>query len=162
MFDRYSDFALNKLDRDAIVCKSVTGDPIRLTRESFATEEEFKRWKAWSDADYHKIQKAGRQDDDCLSLEEQLDALVQSAEEAYFAPFLQSERMEHRAALISRVRNALTEKQYRRLRLYYLDRKSEAEIAAMEGVGQQRISKSLIKGAEIVEKFFKYFFAYRG
>ena len=32
MFDTKSDFALNKFDRDAIVCRSVTGVHIRLTR----------------------------------------------------------------------------------------------------------------------------------
>ena len=41
MFDTKSDFALNKFDQDAIVCRSVTGVHIRLTREDFASEEEF-------------------------------------------------------------------------------------------------------------------------
>ena len=45
MFDTKSDFALNKFDQDAIVCRSVTGVHIRLTREDFASEEEFLRWK---------------------------------------------------------------------------------------------------------------------
>ena len=48
MFDSKSDFALNKLDRDAIVCRSVTGIHIRLTREDFASEVEFLRWKVWA------------------------------------------------------------------------------------------------------------------
>ncbi len=52
MFDTKSDFALNKFDRDAIVCRSVTGVHIRLTRADFASEEEFLRWKVWSDGDY--------------------------------------------------------------------------------------------------------------
>ena len=60
MFDTKSDFALNKLDRDAIVCRSVTGVHIRLTREDFASEEEFLRWKVWSDGDYYDTEKDGR------------------------------------------------------------------------------------------------------
>ena len=60
MFDAKSDFALNKLDRDAIVCRSVTGVHIRLTREDFASEEEFLRWKVWSDGDYYDTEKDGR------------------------------------------------------------------------------------------------------
>lgn len=40
MFDTKSDFALNKLDRESIVCKSVTGVHIRLTREDFAAVHE--------------------------------------------------------------------------------------------------------------------------
>lgn len=53
MYDRKSDYALNKQDRDAIVCGSVTGVHIRLTRSDFSSEEEFQKWKAWSDWDYH-------------------------------------------------------------------------------------------------------------
>ena len=39
MFNPKSDYALNKLDQDAIVCPSVTGVHTRLTREDFDTEE---------------------------------------------------------------------------------------------------------------------------
>lgn len=37
MFDTKSDYSLNKNDPDAIVCRSVDGVHIRLTRENFAT-----------------------------------------------------------------------------------------------------------------------------
>lgn len=37
MFDRNSDYALNKKDPDAIVCKSSTGVHIRLTRLDFSS-----------------------------------------------------------------------------------------------------------------------------
>lgn len=60
MYDRKSDYALNKQDRDAIMCGSVTGVHIRLTRSDFSSEEEFQKWKAWSDRDYHTAEKAGR------------------------------------------------------------------------------------------------------
>ena len=45
MFNPKSEYALNKLDQDAIVCPSATGIHIRLTREDFDTEEEFRFWK---------------------------------------------------------------------------------------------------------------------
>ena len=44
MFDPKSDYALNKKDKDAIVCPSVTGVHIRLVREDFASEKEFLYW----------------------------------------------------------------------------------------------------------------------
>ena len=59
MFNPKSDYALNKLDPDAIVCKSVSGVHIRLTREDFSSEEEFLYWKKLSDSDYHKRELAG-------------------------------------------------------------------------------------------------------
>ena len=51
MFNTQSDYALNKLDKEAIVCPSATGVHIRLTREDFASEEEFLYWKELSDSD---------------------------------------------------------------------------------------------------------------
>lgn len=67
-----------------------------------------------------------------------------------------------RAALIQRVRNDLTEKQYRRLRLYYLEGLSEREIARLEGVGQQRVSRSIRTGKKAMEKIFLEIFGHRG
>ena len=49
----------------------------------------------------------------------------------------------------------LTEKQYRRLRMYYLQGMTEAKIAELEGVGQRRISKSLASGIAALEKILK-------
>ena len=37
MFDRNSDYALNKKDPDAIVCKRATGIHIRLTRADYSS-----------------------------------------------------------------------------------------------------------------------------
>ena len=121
MFDKHCDYALNKLDKRAIVCQSVIGDPIRLTPDQFSSVEEFNRWKAWSDDDYHNIQLTGRDDDDCFSFSEHLDTFAPSAEEVLFAPLEKREREEKKTALLAKVRSSLTEKQYRRLCFYYLD-----------------------------------------
>ena len=70
MFDRNSDYALNKKDPDAIVCKSATGIHIRLTRGDFSSAEEFEKWKRWSDENYHAIEKADhRHSNRTISLE---------------------------------------------------------------------------------------------
>ena len=55
MFDRKSDYALNKKDPDAIVFKTAAGVFVRLRQEDFSSEEEFHKWKAWSDEDYHTM-----------------------------------------------------------------------------------------------------------
>ena len=49
MFDKRSDYALNHLDKTAIVCQSVIGEHIRLTCGDFTSEEEFLQWKSWFD-----------------------------------------------------------------------------------------------------------------
>ena len=88
MFDRKSDYALNKKDPDAIVCKSVTDVHIRLTRADFASESEFQKWKRWSDGDYWSAENAGRAlSDNTLSLETQLDHPLPSVQEWYHNRF---------------------------------------------------------------------------
>ena len=57
MFRKKSDYALNKLDPDAIVYRDATGEIHRLTRVDFDSEEDFLRWKKWSDENYHAAEK---------------------------------------------------------------------------------------------------------
>ena len=45
MFNRKSSYALNKKDPNAIVYMDANEAIIRLTREDFASEEEFLKWK---------------------------------------------------------------------------------------------------------------------
>ena len=158
MLDTHSDYALNKADKNAVVCPSVTGEHIRLTREDFSSEEEFLYWKGWSDANYHKIENDGQYDSRCLSLDTQRDMPVPSAEDAVLAPYIAAEKAEKQRRLIELFKTRLTAKQYRRMCLYYLEGMTEAEIAALEGVGQRRISTSVTTGTKIVEKFFPEFF----
>ena len=85
MFDRKSDYALNKKDPDAIVCKSVT--------------------------DVH----IGRAlSDNTLSLETQLDHPLPSVEEELLEAVDWTAHDVARAALAKQIRSSLTEKQYRR------------------------------------------------
>lgn len=58
MFNRKSIYALNKKDPNALVYTDADGNLIRLTRDDFASEEEFLCWKKVSDADYHGEEKA--------------------------------------------------------------------------------------------------------
>lgn len=113
MFDRKSDYALNKKDPDAIVCKSVTDVHIRLTRADFASESEFQKWKRWSDGDYWSAENAGRAlSDNTLSLETQLDHPLPSVEEELLEAVDWTAHDVARAALAKQIRSSLTEKQY--------------------------------------------------
>ncbi len=53
MFDPKSDCTLNKMAPNAIVYKDAAGEVPRLTQADFLSLEEFQRWKAWSDENYH-------------------------------------------------------------------------------------------------------------
>ena len=150
MFDTHSDYALNKLDGEAIVCPCADGEHIRLTREDFSSEEEFARWKAWSDEDYHKIELGGRKDDDCLSFEAQRDTPSPSTEESILASQMAAERAEQRRQAIEQIKDRLTHTQYRRLCLHYIEELSVEEIADTEGVSFQAIYLSLEAAKRII------------
>lgn len=158
MFDKKSDYALNKRAKDSIVYISVTG-PIQLNPQDFPSKAEFLKWKRWSDGDYHDTQKAGRSFyDNCIPLDDRLDVVgaVLSVEDALFLTLEEAEAQAKRARwcaeLVAQIRSRLTEKQFRRVWQYYVEKLSEREIAALEGVGQQRISKSLVASKKILKE----------
>ncbi|MBD5457181.1 MAG: sigma-70 family RNA polymerase sigma factor [Lachnospiraceae bacterium] len=156
MFDPKSDYALNKMDPEAIVYIDSRGTLIRLTVENFASPEEFQRWKKWSDGDYHKIDNAG------ISLSKRtlsLDGLseqamaVQSPEDILIILQEQQEREELRRLLMKGVDSCLTQSQRRRLWLYCVDGLSEEAIALAENVRQQSVSECLSRAKDNLKKF---------
>ena len=141
MFDKKSEYALNKHDQDSIIYISVSGR-IRLTRADFSSEEEFLKWKTWSDADYHETEKKGRSfNDNRVALDDYLDVVgaVQSAEDEFFSELLKAD---------------VQAKQYRRIWLYYAERKSVTEIARLEGVTKASVSLSLARAIKKISKKF--------
>ena len=58
MYDRRSIYALNKKNSDAIVLPDAAGNLICLTCADFTDEAEFRRWKRWSDQDFHAEDKS--------------------------------------------------------------------------------------------------------
>ena len=157
MFDRKSDYALNKQDPEAIVCKSSTGVHIRLTRLDFASPEEFERWKRWSDEDYHDTEKA---DHVYSNHTVPVDKLVEvsitviSPEDELMDLFNRKEREELCRRLESGLETQLTPAQRRRLWMY-LNGATERQIAELEAVRQQSISDCLRAAIKKLKNFFK-------
>lgn len=148
MYDKNSDYALNKRSRDSIVCKSVTGENIHIRREDFSNDDEFEHWKAWSDADYYATEKLDRRQlDQCFVLVEGYDGRSPSAEDILLENEKEGDNM-----LGEQIRSSLTKTQYRRIILYYYYKLSESKIAGLEGVGQRRISTSLTLGKKKLKK----------
>ena len=142
MFNRKSIYALNKKDPDAIVYMDANEVIVRLTREDFASEKEFLKWKAWSDADYHETEKKGRSfNDNRVALDDYLDVVgaVQSAEDEFFSELLKAD---------------VQAKQYLRIWLYNAERKSVTEIARLEGVTKASVSLSLARAIKKISKKF--------
>ena len=152
MFDSKSDYALNKLDREAIVCKTACGAYVRLTEADFSSREEFLRWKEISDQDYHDTETRQREDDHCLSLNDRIS--VPSAEERLLSACGLSGRASADGETLREIRRILTPTQYRRLLLSVVEKKTTREIAEMEGTVHQVISKSLIAARKKIFRLF--------
>ena len=158
MFNRKSIYALNKKDPNAIVYSDADGNLIRLTRDDFASEEEFLRWKVWSDSNYHTEDKHDVSED---KHSVSLDSL---SEEALALPAVdivmerRHERTEEQRQVAEKVawlKEVLTETQFRRLWMYRVEGMTETEIAQKEGVGQRRISTSITDAEKKLKKFLR-------
>ncbi len=156
MFDRKSDYALNKKDPEAIICKSSTGVHIRLTRLDFDSQEEFERWKRWSDADYHDTEKADHvYSNHTVSVDKLVEVSITmiSPEDELMEVFSRQERDELYRRLENGLETRLTPIQRHRLWMY-LEGATESQIAEMENVRQQSVSDCLRAAIKKLKKFF--------
>lgn len=158
MFDRKSDYALNKQDTEAIICKSSTGVHIRLTRLDFSSEEEFQRWKDWSDEDYHTREKEAHiHADHTVSLYKvsEIVLAIQSSDDILMDECDRQERERLLHQLAVGLNRCLTPAQRRRLRLYYVDGLTVRQIAEKEGVSHQNVTKRIIQAKNILKNFLQ-------
>ncbi len=153
MFDPKSDYALNKLDPDAIVCKSATGVHIRLTRADFDSDEEFLRWKRWSDGSYHEIEKTDlAYSEHSYGPSEWLGGF-QTPEGALIEAQEQIERHELHRLLVEGLDTCLTPVQRRRLWMYCVDGLTVRQIAEVEGACFQSVAKAVASAKKKIKKF---------
>lgn len=138
MFNKKSHFALNKRRKDAIIYASVLGEII-LTRDDFGSDEEFEKWKSWSDTDYQMMERAGRTYYDHLSYTSD-NRDFENTEEDETKDLDREEKLNQ---WMESVKKKLTPVQYRRLWMYEIDRMTIEEIAEMEGIAHQNVSKSI-------------------
>ncbi len=158
MFEYKNIFVLNKKDKDAIVYEDSDGRIIRLTCEVFSSEEEFRRWKDWSDKDYHGAEKERHlQSDNTLPLEALSDvaATVGSAEDEFINLQYECECEELRRLLMTGFDSCLTVTQRRRLWLYCVDGLTVKQIAGAENVAHQNISKAIALAKKKLKIFLK-------
>ena len=158
MLERRSIYYLNKKDPEAIVYEDANGNIKRLTVSDFASQEEFRQWKSWSDSDFHKEDKNDHiYDDNNLSLEGLPESVAQGPSADVILEYKSRNRAreQYSAETIISIRARLTEKQFRRIWLYYIHGLTEAEIAHLEGVGQRRVSTSITSATKKIVKFLE-------
>ena len=158
MLKRDSIYALNKADSDAIVYIDADGKTIRLTRQNFATAEEFEKWKAWSDENFHIEEKRDHvYHNHTLRLSGLSEASLSDAVEQEKTVQRQRRRQQEQysAVFVMEIRAQLTEIQFRRLWLYYIDNKTVYEIAELDGVAHQNVSKAIKAAKKKILKIFQ-------
>ena len=114
---------------------------IRLTREDFASEEEFLNWKSWSDENYHTEDNQdvveGKHNTSIDDLSEAalsipaIDVVMDRKHE-------KAERHRAASAMVSQIRDKLTETQFRRIWMYYVGGMTVDEVGEKEGVSLQK------------------------
>ena len=156
MVNKNSIYALNKKDPDAIVYPSANGKLIRVTREDFPSEEEFLAFKKWSDENFHEEEKLDhREANHVLSADDLSEAAlaVPAADVLLERQHERAEKCKIASDMVVKLKDKLTDTQVRRLWMYHVDGKTEEEIAEIEGVAQQQISKSIIAAEKKIKKF---------
>lgn len=155
MVNKNSIYALNKKAPDAIVYPSANGKLIRVTREDFPSEEEFLAFKKWSDENFHEEEKLDhREANHVLSVDDLSEAAL-AVPAADVIMERQHERAEKRkiaSDMVVKLKDKLTDIQFRRLWMYHVEGKTEQQIAEIEGVDQQRISKSILAAKKKIKK----------
>ena len=157
MFNRKSIYALNKKDPNAIVYTDADGNLIRLTRDDFASEEEFLRWKGWSDENFHAEDKRDVvEDKHGISLDDlSEEALAMPAVDAVIESIhAQAEEKRKAAERVMQLKEILTETQFHRLWMYCVKGLDTYEIAVMEKTSHQAVSKSITGAMKIIKKNF--------
>lgn len=151
MFNTKSDYAINKIDPDAIVCRSVTGEAVRITREDFASDEEFEVWKQWSDTDYHCAECRDRAYDDRKSAIS-TTLYLEAQDTDWLTIELNAVEQVQRTQLIERMRGFLTDTQFKRLWQRYAEGRELADIAATEDVSVTAVASSIERAVKRVRQ----------
>ena len=152
MFDPKSDYALNKMELAAIVYIDSTGTLVRLTLEDFSSVKEFQYWKAWSDADYHELEKGNHVFSNHTVPATGDGIAVQSAEDILIDVQNQQERQELARLLMLGLDSCLTPIQRRRLWLSCVCGMTVRQISQTENANFQNVAKSIAAAKKKLKK----------
>lgn len=155
MVNKNSIYALNKKDPDAIVYPSANGKLIRVTREDFPSEEEFLAFKKWSDENFHEEEKLDHREANHILSADDLSEAALAVPAADVIMERQHERAEKRriaSDMVVKLKDKLTDTQFRRLWMYHVDGLTIDEIGEIEGISHQNVSKSILAAERKIKK----------
>ena len=156
MFNRKSEHALNKKIKDFIVYPDAYGNTIRLSVEDFSSVKEFRKWKNWTKMKNHADEKKDHlHRNHTVSFDEFGDVFGEVLD-VECNMIAQEEMADHQrivCVLMKLVKECLSETQYRRMWMYYVEDMDTYEIAEREGISHQAVS-DCVRAAK--RKILKY------
>lgn len=155
MFNRKSDYALNKKNMASIVYKDAYDNIIQLTVDDFSSEKEFRKWKNWMNMRTHTEEKKDHIHRNRTVSLDYLRELAGSSSGAHD----ELDEADHRPTaqidlLVQQIRSVLSEKQFRRLWMYFVEEMTLEEIGEREGISHQNVSKSIGAAMKKIRKSF--------
>ena len=156
MYKKNTIYSINKQHSDAIIYPFADGVEVRVTREDFPSEEDFLAFKAWSDEDYRKT--ANYEDNTAkkiVSIDDISEAAlsVPATDVIMERQLEKAERRRQASATVVKLKDKLTDTQFRRLWMYHVEGLDTYEIAEIEGNTHQAISKSILAAEKKIKKF---------
>ena len=159
MVNKNSIYSLNKNNPDAIVYPSTTGKPVFVTRDDFPSEEEFLAFKKWSDENFHEEEKLDHREANHIVSADTLSEAALAVPAVDVVMERQHERAEKRrmaSDMVVKLKDKLTETQFRRLWMYEVEGKTLAQIAEHDGVAILSVYESIESAKKkILKKFPK-------
>ena len=128
MVKKDSLYSINKKNPDAVVYKFANGEEHRITREDFPTEEAFLAFKTWSDENFHEEEKLDhREANHTLSTEDLSEAALATpaVDVVMERQHRQAEQRRMTSDVVVKLKDKLTDKQFRRLWLHKVEGKTE-------------------------------------
>jgi len=157
MFNNHTDYARNKFEHDAIVYCNTFGEIIRLTSDDFESEEEFQKWKSWSDTNYYTDDRGDVVNNKhCVSIDGLLDTTCPnpSVDAKMICQDECADEYRDYLTKIAQIRGCMSETQFRRLWLHEAECYRLVEIAEMEGVSATAVFYSLEAAQKKIKKCF--------
>ena len=158
MLNSQTIYVLNRFDDRTIAYDDAFGKITLITASDFSSEKEFRKWKNWD-----RMKKTHEQRKDnvhrnhtfSMTDKENEIGITPSTESVMIANEIRTEAINEAAKSMKVIKSILTEKQFRRVLLYYAYHYTVEQIAEMEGTTHQAVSNSICRARIKLTKKFK-------
>lgn len=152
----YTNYGINKANKEAIVYRFANGEVRELTVDDFNGDKKaFEFWKKYSDEDYHNEDNETRRmcrKNVSLTDMEEMDL---GASEGCDAIMARNDEMNDLREGINELLSILSEKQRRRLYMAVIRGMRQEDIAIAEGCIQSAVAQSLESAKRKIKKYLK-------